>query len=134
MQADEQAIRQLVLNWGKATENGDTEQVLRMTAEDAVFLGAGVPQMNKKDFAAAFAGIKQMKLHVRSDIQEVKLLGDWAYCWNKLTVQIQQQNGAAAGKPTAPITRAGSALSIFRKENGAWLLVRDANMLSVVTP
>jgi uncharacterized protein (TIGR02246 family) len=128
MQSDEQAIRQLVLNWGKATENGDAEQILSMIADDAVFLTTGNPPMSKSDFATAAAGLKQVKLHVRSDIQEVKLLGDWAYCWNKLTVQVTPQNGAPGGA----VTRAGSTLTIFRRENGAWLLVRDANMLSVV--
>jgi uncharacterized protein (TIGR02246 family) len=129
MQSDEQAIRQLVLSWGKATENGDVEQVLSMIADDALFLMPGCEPMNKNGFAVAMTGLKQVKFNVRSDIQEVKLLGDWAYCRNKLTVQITPQGGAAGA---APIVRTGHVLSILRKQNGVWVLMRDANMLSLV--
>ena len=35
----------------------------------------------------------------------------------------------------APIRRAGNTLSILRKQpGGAWVVVRDANMLAVVPP
>ena len=125
MQADEQAIRQFVLSWGKASENGDVGQLQQMIADDAIFLTAGQPPMSKSDFFAAMEGMKSIKLRVRSDIQEVKLMGDWAWCWNKLTVQITVLNG------NPPLIRAGNTLSVLRKQNGAWVLVRDANMLTM---
>jgi len=31
-----------------------------------------------------------------------------------------------------PIRRAGDVLSVLRKENGAWVIYRDANLLTVV--
>jgi ketosteroid isomerase-like protein len=54
------------------------------------------------------------------------LLGDWAYCWNKLSVTMTPNDG----KP--PVKRAGNVLSILQKQNGRWVIVRDANMLGVV--
>jgi ketosteroid isomerase-like protein len=50
-------------------------------------------------------------------------LGDYAYMWAKLKVVVTPPGGA-------PSTRAGHTLSILKKQNGKWLLARDANMLS----
>jgi ketosteroid isomerase-like protein len=60
-----------------------------------------------------------------SEIQEIKVLGDWAYMWTKLKVVVTPPGGA-------PMTRAGHTLSILKKVNGKWLLARDANMLAPV--
>jgi len=54
------------------------------------------------------------------------VLGEWAYLWTELTVVMTRKTGGA------PIKRAGNTLSILRKENGAWVIFRDANMLAVV--
>ncbi len=56
------------------------------------------------------------------------MFGDWAYCWNKLAVAVSPPDGGAAAK------RAGPVLSILRKQaDGRWVIVRDANMLAVVS-
>lgn len=127
MQDDEQAIRQLVSKWISATEAADNEQVLKLIAEDAVFLTPGAAPMRKADFAAAQAGLKQVQLKVKSEIQEILVLGDWAYCWNRLTVVVTPRTGGNA------VTRAGNVLSILRKQAGAWVVVRDANLLTVIS-
>jgi ketosteroid isomerase-like protein len=60
-------------------------------------------------------------------VQEVEVSGNLAYCWTELTVRIVPQAGGNAA------TRAGSALSILRKQtSGSWVVVRDANMLPSV--
>jgi len=52
-------------------------------------------------------------------------LGDWAYLRNYLRVTMTPV-GANAG-----VRRSGYTLSIFRKkEDGTWLLARDANLLT----
>ncbi len=61
-----------------------------------------------------------------SEIQEIKILGDWAFMWNKLTVIVT----APGGKP---MKRAGHTLTILNKQNGKWVLARDANMLVPVS-
>jgi len=37
-------------------------------------------------------------------------------------------------KPAKSLTRAGHTLSILRRENGRWLLARDASLLAAVDP
>jgi ketosteroid isomerase-like protein len=44
--------------------------------------------------------------------------------WTKLRVVVTPPGRAQ------PATRAGHTLSILKKQNGKWLLARDANMLS----
>jgi uncharacterized protein (TIGR02246 family) len=128
MENDEKAIRQLVTTWLDASKAGDTEKVLSLMTDDVVFLIAGQPPMRgKAAFAASQRALKAAKIDATSDIQEMKVMGDWAYIWAKLSVVITLPNGAA------PITRAGNTLSILRRQAGNWLIARDANMLTVVS-
>ena len=125
MQDDEQAIRNLVASWFSATKAGDGQKVLSLMADDVVFLTPGNPPMRKADFAASLAGLRQADIQATSEIQEIKLLGDWAYIWTQLSVVMTPKNGA-------PVKRRGTTLSILQKRAGTWLMVRDANMLAVV--
>jgi uncharacterized protein (TIGR02246 family) len=130
MQSDEQEIRQLVITWMAATKAGDLETVLSLMAEDVVFLVPGQPPMIGRSAFAAAARSQQRQGPVqfdgRSEIQEIKVLGEWAFMWTKLTVVVNRPDGAA------PMTRAGHTLSILKKQNGKWVLARDANMLAPV--
>ena len=126
MQSDEQEIRHLVSTWMAASKAGDIETVLSLMADDAVFLLPGQPVMRKTDFAVAAraqSGEGAPKFDGRSEIQEIKILGDWAFMWSKLTVIVTPPGGVQ------PVTRAGHTLSILKKQNGKWMLARDANML-----
>ena len=128
MHDDEQAIRQLVAKWLEASKAGDSEQVLRLMAEDVVFLQVGQPPMRgRAAFAAAQAGMKPFRLEATSGIQEIKVFGEWAYCWNKLSIVVTPHDGGAA------IERAGHILSVLRKSAGQWVIYRDANLLSAVS-
>jgi uncharacterized protein (TIGR02246 family) len=127
MLSDEQAIRELVATWLSASKAGDTEKVLSLMAEDVVFLVPGQPPMRGKSaFAAGQAGLQPFHMDATSEIQEIKVLGEWAYLWTKLSVVVTPKKGGA------PMKRAGHTLSILKKQSGAWVIVRDANMLSVV--
>ena len=129
MQDDEQEIRQLVSTWMAATKAGDVETVLSLMADDVVFLVPGRPVMRKADFAAAAraqAGPDGPKFDGSSEIQEIKILGDWAFMWARLTVVATPPGGAPA------MTRAGHTLTLFKKQDGKWVLARDANMLAPV--
>jgi uncharacterized protein (TIGR02246 family) len=126
MQHDEQEIRQLVSTWMAATKAGEIEKVLSLMSDDVVFLIPGQPVMRKDDFAAlaqAQAGTPAPRFDGTSEIQEIKVLGDWAFMWTKLTVVVTPPDGAQS------MMRAGHTLSILKKENGKWVLARDANML-----
>ena len=126
---DEQAIRQLVSTWMAASKAGDVDKVLSLMADDAVFLVTGRPVMRKADFASAAraqARGEAPQFDGKSEIQEIRMLGDWAFMWTKLTVIAT----APGGGPST--TRAGHTLTVLKKENGRWLLARDANMLAPV--
>ncbi len=130
MSSDEQGIRNLVATWMAATKAGDIEKVLSLMAEDVVFLLPGQPPMIGKSAFAAAAGAQSKQASPQfegaSEIQEIKMIGDWAFMWTKLKVVVNQPGGAP------PMTRAGHTLSILKKQNGRWLLACDANMLSPV--
>jgi uncharacterized protein (TIGR02246 family) len=130
MPSDEQQIREVVATWIAATKAGDTETVLSLMAEDVVFLLPGRPPMiGRAAFAAAAqaqAGQERPQFDGTSEIQEIQLCGDWAYMWTRLSVVVTPPGGAQ------PITRAGHTLSILKKQNGKWVIARDANMLAPV--
>ena len=129
MRSDEQEIRQLVSTWMAASKAGDVETVLSLMADDVVFLTPGRPPMRKVDFAAAAlvqVGPDSPQFDGTSEIQEIKVLGDWAFMWTKLTVVVTPPGGAQS------MTRAGHTLSILKKQSGKWVLSHDANMLAPV--
>jgi uncharacterized protein (TIGR02246 family) len=128
VQNDEQAIRELVTSWLSATKTGDTERVLSLMAEDVVFLVPGKPPMRgRAAFAAAQAGLEQVDIDATSEIQEIKVFGEWAYLWTKLSIVVTSK------KAGAPNKRAGNTLSILQKQAGRWVIFRDANMLAEVS-
>jgi uncharacterized protein (TIGR02246 family) len=126
---DEEAIRALVSAWIAATKAGDIDKVLSLMSDDVVFLRPGQPVMRKDGFAAATraqAGTSAPAFDGTSEIQEIRVLGDWAFMWTKLTVVVTPADGGQ------PITRSGHTLSVLRKHNGRWVVARDANMLAPV--
>jgi uncharacterized protein (TIGR02246 family) len=130
MQTDEQEIRQLVATWMAATKAGDADTVLNLMTDDAVFLVPGRPVMRKADFAAAAkaqAAGQASRFDGTSEIQEIQVIGDWAFMWTHLTVIATPPGGAP------PIQRAGHTLSVLRKQGGKWRLARDANLLAPVS-
>jgi uncharacterized protein (TIGR02246 family) len=124
---EETAIRELVATWLRASKAGDSETVLRLMAEDVVFLQPGQPPMRgRSGFAAAQKAMSDIDIDATSEIQEIRILGEWAWCWNRLTVVVTPRNGGAR------IKRSGDVLSLLQKQAGHWVIVRDANMLSRV--
>src|SRR5262245_7383494 len=120
MQNDEKEIRKLVETWISASKAGDLEKVLSLMADDVVFLTPTQPPMIGNDaFAAASKGQpKPFEIDAVSDIQEIQVLGDWAYMWTKLSVTITPT------KDAQPIRRAGHTLTILKKQGGKWVLAR----------
>ena len=124
---DEQQIRELVARWMAETRVGNTPAVLDLMTEDVVFLRPGHPPMRKAEFAAgakAQQGGQAPLFDGTSEIQEIQVLGEWAFMWTRLTVVATPADGGA------PMKRAGHTLTILRKEGGEWRIARDANMLA----
>ena len=125
MTDDEQAIRELVDSWFKASRSGDLATVLDLMTDDVVFMVPGRQPFGKEAFAAASEGMKNVRIEGSSDIEELRVLGDWAYLRSHLKVTMAMPGG------DAPMRRSGHTLTILRKEpDGRWRLARDANLLT----
>lgn len=128
MTSDELAIREVVATWLDASRAGDVATVLTLMTDDVVFLQPGRPPMIGKAAYAEQAKPQQaaadrrMQIDGASEIQEVQVVGDLAYLWSQLSVNVTPPGGAV-------IRRAGHTLTVFRKQDGRWLLARDANLL-----
>lgn len=130
MNADELAIRNLVARWHSASAAGDVEAVLRLMDEDVVFLVAGHPPMKgRSTFEQGLRGLLALnRIESTSEIQEIEVSGNLAYCWSVLNVRVTPKSGDRS------VIRSGSAISILRKQtNGSWLVVRDVNLLAMAT-
>ena len=130
--SDDEQIRSLVTTWMSATKAGDLDALLALMAEDVVFLVPGQPPMTGK---ASFAALQKRqwaqglpKFEGTSEIQEIKVLGEWAFMWASLAIVVTPAGGGQS------ITRAGHTLSVLKKERGKWVLARDANMLAPAPP
>ena len=72
--------------------------------------------MRKVEFAAAAraqAGTRPLQFDGKSEIQEITVLGDWAFMWAQLTVVATSSGGATT-------TQAGHTLSVLRRQHGKW--------------
>ena len=127
MSGDEQAIRALIARWLEATRAGDVDAVLALMAPDAVFLMAGQPPMvGHAAFAKSLRTVlADHTIESASEVDEVAVSGDMAYCRSRLSVTVTSKHGQL------PLQRTGHTLTILRKgSDGKWLLTRDANMLA----
>ena len=125
MTNEERAIRDLIDIWLRASQEGDTATVLRLMADDVVFLTPGRPPFGKEEFAAVLGTLDAFRMEAVSDVRELRITGDWAYAWTDLSVTMTPTEGGA------PMRRRGNTLSIFRRlPEGRWVLFRDANLLA----
>jgi uncharacterized protein (TIGR02246 family) len=127
MTGDEQAIRELISKWLAATKAGDLKTVLGLMSDDVVFMVPGQEPFGKEAFAAMNQGMKGFQFEGKSEIAELKVLGDWAWMRNWLEVVVTPPGGKA-------VTRRGYTLTILRKNSdGTWVLARDANLLGLAS-
>ena len=127
MPEDERAIRTLIANWIAASRSADLARVLSLMADDVLFLVPGQPPFGTEKFAEASRGMKDLRIEGKSDVQEVVVNGEWAWCRTQLQVTVTAPDGKV-------VRRSGQTLSILRKQaDGSWLLARDANLLATET-
>ena len=69
--------------------------------------------------------LKGVRIDGKSDIRELRVLGDWAYLRNYLEVTVTPPGGQK------PVRRSGYTLTILQKlPDGRWVLARDANLMT----
>jgi len=124
MSEDERAIRNLIATWMTATQAGDQDRVLSLMADDVIFMVPGEAPFGKEAFAKAARDMKDVRIEGKSNVEEVVVAGDWAWCRAHLKVTVTSPVGP-------PMRRSGYTLSILRKKpDGRWVLARDANLLT----
>jgi uncharacterized protein (TIGR02246 family) len=125
MSDDERAIREIIDTWLAASAEGDSATLLSLMADDVVFLTPEAKPFGKKEFAERQKSLASVKVEATADIKEVRVSGDWAFAWSRLTVQTTP--------PESPTTkRSGYSLSVFQRlPNTRWVLARDANLVTV---
>ena len=132
MPDDRQAILDFFTDWLEASKQNNVSTLREMLAEDVVFLRPNRPPMIGIDaFAAEFTSMQggafDLKVQDRR-VEEIQIEGNMAYAWTYMALAITPL--AEGGTPKQV---AGPILSVFRKkENGRWVLARDANMLTPV--
>src|SRR6185295_192008 len=104
MNNEEQAIRDLVDRWWKASRKNDVDAVLPMIADDALFTVAGAEPFGKKEFEAQARKMKDVRTDGNTKILEIEVWGDRAWMRGHITVRMNEME------------RQGYVLSILRKE------------------
>jgi uncharacterized protein (TIGR02246 family) len=126
MTDDERAIRELVDTWFTASKAGDLPTVLSLMTDDVVFMVPGQEPFGKEAFRATSEEMENVQIEGTSDIQEIQVLGDWAYLRNYIEMTMTPRGASK------PVRRSGYTLTILRKESdGRWRLARDANLVTV---
>lgn len=125
--SDEQAIRDLVAEWTRATLAGEVDRILPLMTEDVEFY---IPNQAVMRGRAAFekslgAVLAAHRVESHAEVEQVEVSGNLAYCVTYLRVAIIPLAGGAT------MRKEGRALSVYRKSAaGTWQLARDANMVS----
>jgi uncharacterized protein (TIGR02246 family) len=124
MSNDEKAIRETVALWMKASMDGDIETVLGLMTDDVVFMVVGQEPFGKDAFRQGAKNMgTQYRMNGASEIEEVTVLGDWAYARSHISIVMEPVKDARL------IHRSGFSMSIWRKDaDGRWRIARDANM------
>ena len=83
----------------------------------------GREPFGKEEFIRGFEQMKGLKLEAVSEIQEVRVLGEWAWLHNFLRITITPERGSSN-------RRSGDILTILHKgSDGQWRIARDSNQL-----
>ena len=88
MTSDKQAIRDLVATWMAASAAGDLDTLLSLMADDVVFLVPGQAPFGKDEFAERSRGMDGVHVEGSAEIEEIEVLGDWAFLRNRLTITV----------------------------------------------
>ncbi|MFL5243136.1 MAG: SgcJ/EcaC family oxidoreductase [Gemmataceae bacterium] len=129
MGPDERAIREVHATWIDAVNAGDLVRLLRLMADDVVFLNPGQAPVGRDGFSPNFsAAHQQARINCISELEDVAVVGEVAYTLSRDSLSVTPRAGGEA------MQLAGHRITVYRKQpDGRWLLARDAQTLSPVT-
>jgi uncharacterized protein (TIGR02246 family) len=124
-QQDKQQIRQLVHTWLDASKRGDLPTLLKLLADDVLFITPSKEPFGKEAFATANKQqMQDTQMEAAIDIKEIEVVDDWAWMRSFLRVSFTQE-----GKD--PMRLSGHILTILQKNSaGQWVIKRDANFVA----
>ena len=130
MTHDEQAIRDLIDTWMRASRAGDTATVLSLMTDDVVFMVPGREPFGKEAFAAASDGMRNVTIDGRAAIVELQVLGDWAYLRNHIDITVTPPAGSPqhrSGYTLGPAQTARRPLAARpRRQSGLVIAICDS--------
>ncbi|HVH70654.1 MAG TPA: SgcJ/EcaC family oxidoreductase, partial [Candidatus Dormibacteraeota bacterium] len=122
---DKQAIRKLTEDWLVAVRAKDIPRLSSMVTDDAVFPPPGFPPIRGKQavetmYQSFFPQFRSVEQTV--SIEEVQVVGDWAFSWGTEKFVLMPQAGGA------PIEMQGQGMTILKRQpNGSWKYARGIN-------
>jgi uncharacterized protein (TIGR02246 family) len=128
MTLEEREIHAVHSTWIDAVNAGDLTRLLAFMADDVVFLNPGKAPFGRDGFSSNFlAAEQQFRISCASELEEVIIVGDFAFTRSRDTLSVTKCNGGE-------VTQfAGHRMTIYRRHSqGRWLLARDAHTLSPV--
>ncbi len=122
---DVACILALMEEWLAAERAGDLPRLLACVTDDVVFLPPGAPPIEwpaavRATYARMFA---RYRVERAVDIAELRVLGDWAFCWATETATFTPHAGGA------PTHLTGHSLSLLRRTPEGWRFCRGINNL-----
>jgi uncharacterized protein (TIGR02246 family) len=127
LDSDETQIRRTLAECAAGACAGEVERILPYLAEDLVFLLPGEPPLKGRPAFLSFLRdlITDCRIEAESEIRELKLMGDYAYSLNWLSLTLTPR------ATHSPRRRCGFTMSLLRREpDGQWVVFRDLNMLT----
>jgi len=114
------AIETLLNSYEKALNASDTESVLKLYAEDGVFMPSEAPtSIGIAAVEGAYNFVfSQIKLHIKFSVDEIEIQGDFAFA---RTISRGTVDVLAAG---ISVPEENRELFVFKKENGEWKIAR----------
>ena len=119
--SDETRVRASVQQAVDAFRAGDVDTLVRLHTDDAVILKPGEePEIGKPAMRASLESLfEQFTVEESRTIEELEIIGDWAFTWGKYSIKLTPNNGSA------PINESGKYIDILRKQpDGSWLFAR----------
>jgi uncharacterized protein (TIGR02246 family) len=123
---DVRAIRATIARWLELVRAKDIAAMLTLVTEDCVFLAGDAPALRGRDALEALYS-KSLSLYdfdQRSDYEELRVAGDWAYGWGPDAITATPINGGDE------IEYRGYGMTIFRRDaDGVWRFARGINSM-----